>query len=105
MLTLLSADAHGAKSFYGELCRYVHTNVRAVVSLIVKQPKTRDWGLILGPEFDKEKVDEIAGYPTLVSLMLVKIFRDELTENRKEEITRFIEQYVSEKKLMKKNKT
>lgn len=98
---LLGREDDSGKSVYGQLSRYVHTNIRAIVTLIFKQPKTRGLGLKFGPEFDKEDMDEISAYPTLMSLMLMKIFKDELTEKGKEKITRFLEQYKAEKKLMK----
>lgn len=102
--TLLKKDARGAKSLYGELCRYVHSNIRAIMSLVVRQPETQDLRLRFGPEFDKEKMDEIADYPMLMSIVLMQIFKDELTEKRKEDIMRFLKQYRAEKKLMRKNK-
>ena len=80
--------------FYGKLSVYVHTNVGAIVSLIIDiDPEGISFQLT--PIFDKEKAIEISWYPTFMLVVLTKIFRDELPKKRKGEIMRFYEQHVA----------
>jgi len=94
---LLGVKGRRGVPFYGKLSGYVHTKVRAIASLIVDiDPEGISFQLT--PIFDKEKVSEISWYPTLMLAILRRIFLDELSEKRKGEIMRFLEQYVAEKK-------
>jgi len=99
---LLDLKERRGASFYGKLSGYVHANARAVASIIVDVDH-EGISFPLTPIYDREKVSEISFNPTLMMIILEKIFRDELTEERKAEIMRFIRQYKAEKlKKMRK---
>ncbi|MBA7470394.1 hypothetical protein ES707_05679 [subsurface metagenome] len=81
---------------YGKLSGYVHTNLRSIASLIVDiDPEGISFQVT--PIFDKEKVSEISLYPTVMLIILARIFRDELTKTRKARIMRFCKQILAEK--------
>lgn len=88
----------GARSVYGELCRYVHANVRAIISLVDDIDRTK--GTIAFhflPEFDKNTCREsISCFPTLMLLVLSEIFENELGDKTRKGIVRIVEEYLTE---------
>lgn len=80
------------KRVYGQLCDYVHTNVRSAITLItlsrieVKTIGGKDASSItlqFIPQFDEKKVEGISVYPLLATLLLQEIFEKELKPDRK----------------------
>jgi hypothetical protein len=95
VIKLFGAKDFSAKSAYGDLCGYVHTNVRAIVSMLDFNQPAPEIGLLITPEFNKEKVAVIASYPTVMLIIIEKIF-NELPEKRREKITKFRKRYSTE---------
>lgn len=98
-----------AKSVYGQLCHYVHTNARAIVSLIDTMPDrspkrvgkklSAEVKLKFTPKFDRERFREIASSPIIVTIVLSRIFDKELAEKTKRKIRRFVRQLKTKKRL------
>jgi hypothetical protein len=95
VIKLFGAKDFSAKSDYGRLCEYVHTNVRAIVSMLDLNQPAPEIGLLITPQFDKEKVVVIASYPTIMLIIIQKIF-NELPEKRREKINKFCRRYSAE---------
>ena len=99
LLRVKSEDLESAKSVYGKLSEYVHTNIKAIVSLVTNfNDKSTRVSFAVIPSFSKEKVTINAGYPLCMLCMLVEIFRDELTKKRREKILRSAKQCLTEMK-------
>lgn len=97
-----------AKRVYGELCDYVHTNVRAVVSLIPTlktRAKHKKVGAEIGaelsfefaPKFDSRAQEQMYGvsiYPLVTALVLLETFKLELGEKREKKMLSFAKQVL-----------
>lgn len=94
--TLLSTEGSEMKHLYGDLCNYVHTNIRAIVSFVSKiDHESSIVALKFIPELDKEKFEKVSPLPSLTLSVLSEIFKSELAEKR-EKILKFIKQYLAE---------
>lgn len=75
------------RQVYGNLCNYVHTNVKAVAKSLVfptqKVKRAREFYLPLVPQFDEKKVTGISANPLLATLVMEEIFKKELKLDRK----------------------
>jgi len=101
VLKLLSIKNVDEESYrlYGELCGYVHTTARAIVSLVDFNYPSGQIGLQFTSVFDKDRVREIASYPTIMLAIVKEIFHKRLPEKKKAEIMKLLEEYVTEKGL------
>ena len=77
---------------YGQLCNYVHTNVRGAVSMMgrFEKKEKRIGGVMSGtiyfqyaPRFDESRAKGIAAFPVLVTLIVEDIFKAELKPYKK----------------------
>jgi rhodanese-related sulfurtransferase len=92
---LLGTGEHSkdTKRVYGQLCDYVHTNIRGTLYLVKFGQKRKKVGdgiasnvdLQVVPRFDEQTMGRIAAYPMLMILMLEEIFKNELGSNKKRE--------------------
>ena len=91
------------KSIYGDESRFVHSNVKAIVSSLAAKESVpqSEMGFYFAPTFDREKVCEFAAYPTLMLILLKKIFQNELTKEITVETEKWIAQYLTEKRKMR----
>jgi len=94
-------DTRYAKVLYGELCNYAHANVRAVLSLhsITKSPNLAV-GTYFVPVFDEKQVECVAPWVILTLTVLKEIFYDELSERKRNKITKQLNLYLNEMHLV-----
>jgi hypothetical protein len=82
----LGKNDYTMKRMYGEICHYVHTNVRAARLAAHVTKKTRRIGevdanwisLQLTPRFEEEEIGGIGVFPFFATLVLEQIFNNEL---------------------------
>jgi hypothetical protein len=94
---LLGAKGRSGIPFYGKLSKFVHTSPDSIAYLLVDtDDETMSMDFALTPIFNREKVSGTSWMPILMLVILGEMFRDELTEKRKEQIKRLEKQYVAE---------
>jgi hypothetical protein len=92
------------KPVYGRLSDYVHTNVEAVISLVSDWHSKQSGKISVGftPIFDESKVIKIAHSSMLMAVVLELMFRNELTQGKKNRIAKLLKQFNKERKLTPK---
>lgn len=96
LLRVKDKDADSYR-IYGELCGYVHTSAKAITSLMKFNHGRGLVDLQFISNFEKERVHEIASYPTLMLIIVKEIFHDELAGKRKENIMKWVKEYLRKK--------
>jgi hypothetical protein len=109
LLKDIKTDSKGGKALYGKLCHYVHTNPRALMSLFGKidDPTLGTYpalGTYYVPVFDEKKVECIAPWAIFTLAVLKEIFYDELSERKRNKITKKLNDYLDEMYLILETK-
>jgi hypothetical protein len=96
-------DEKLVNSAYRQLCDYVHSNLKAIVSLgkLPKEDIPDSDGFYkiyfkTPSSYNKEQVDELAYLPLLVIMVTEKIFSDYLSEGQKNKIRDYCVSYQFE---------
>lgn len=100
LLSIKNLDEESHR-IYGELCGYVHTNARAIVSLFDFDYPWGQIGLKFTSVFDKDRVHEIASYPISMLAILTEIFHKRLPERKKAKIIKLLGECATERRLMR----
>lgn len=104
---LIEAEGYSGIRVYGRMSKYVHTDVRAIVSLISDlHPQKGDMlpkaDMQFSPLFDKQKFEGISAYPIAMLVLLGIIFKDDL---KKRKLRRIHNQLKQSAIYYRKNKT
>ena len=90
-----SNDRVNLKKIYDYLSRYVHYDLKAVISFVPYKGK-RKVAFQRLPVFEKEKANHFSIYPLLLSTILWVVFEDELGEELRKEMQDFFFEVAQE---------